>query len=78
MPKYFSKTKSCGCVVSAISCGSRIVDNKILYMIGGHTHIKICQSCSEHEENGVDTLYDMWMNNNITDGSGNDGWMERM
>jgi len=78
MPKQFIKTKSCGCVVRAISVGIKSVDNKVLYMIGGHDHIKICKKCNEPEVNGVDTLYNMWTNDNITDGSGNDGWMERI
>lgn len=77
MPKNFIKTKSCGCVVRAISVGiKREVDNKVLYLIGGHNHIKICENCNEHEVNGDDTLHDMWTYDNITDGSGNDGWKE--
>ena len=70
------KTKSCGCVVKTTSVGIKMIDNKVLYMIGGHDHIKICEKSNEDDANDVDTLYDMWMNDNMTDGSGNDGWKE--
>ena len=76
MPKHFMKTKSCGCIVKATSVGIKRVDNKVLYMLGGYAHIEICEKCNEHEVNDIDTLYDMWTNDNITDGSGNDGWEE--
>ena len=73
MGKHFMKRKSCGCVVKAISVGIKMVDKKVLYI---HDHIEICEKCNEDEVNENDTLYDMWKNDNITDGSGNDGWEE--
>lgn len=76
MPKYFSKTLSCGCVVQSIVTGIKSVDTKVLYMMGGHDHIKMCKICNEYKVNGIDTLFDLWLNDNITDGSGNDGWIK--
>ena len=76
MPKHYMKTKSCGCIVKAVSVGIKREDRKVLYLIGGHNHLKICEKCNEQEENGIDTLHDMWINDCITDGSGNDGWEE--
>ena len=75
MPKHFMKTKSCGCVVKVTSVGIKKENNKVLYLICGHTHIKICEKCNQDEINSVDTLYDM-SDDYITDGSGNDGWIE--
>lgn len=74
MPKHFMKTKSCGCIVKAVSVGAKKEDNKLLYLLGGHNHLKVCDKCNELEESGVDTLYDMWTVDNIADGSGKDGW----
>ena len=76
MPKQFMKTKSCGCIVKATSVGAKRVENTTLYMIGGHKHIKMCEQCSAMEANDIDTLHDMWMNDSVTDGTGNDVWTE--
>ena len=75
MPKHFMKTKSCGCVIKVTSVGIKKENNKDLYLIGGHRHIKICENCKQDEINGVDTLYNI-SDDDITDGSGNDGWIE--
>ena len=75
MPKHFMKTKSCGCVVKATSVGIKKENNTVLYLIGGHNHIKICEKCNQYKNNGIDILYDMW-DDDITDGSGNDRWIE--
>ena len=76
MAKLFMKTKSCGCVVTATTVGIKKENNTLLYLIGGHKHINMCEMCKQDEENEIDTLYDMWKNDNITDGIGNDGWEE--
>ena len=76
MPKHFMKTNNCGCVVKATSVGIKKENNTVLYLIGGHTHINMCETCKQDEINEIDTLYNMWKNDNITDGSGNDGWIE--
>jgi len=75
MPKHFMKTKSCGCVIKVTSVGIKKENNKDLYLIGGHRHIKICENCKQDEINGIDTLYNI-SDDDITDGSGNDGWIE--
>lgn len=76
MPKHFTKTKNCGCVVKATSVGVKKEYNTVLYLIGGHKHINMCETCKQDELNEIDTLYNMWKNGNITDGTGNDGWIE--
>ena len=45
MAKLFMKTKSCGCVVKVTSVGIKKENDKDLYLIGGHRHIKICEKC---------------------------------
>lgn len=75
MPKHFMKTKSCGCVVKATSVGIKKENNTVLYLIGGHKHINMCETCKQDEINGVDILYDI-CDDDITDGSGNDRWIE--
>ena len=47
-----------------------------MFLIGGHNHVIICEKCKPDEENGDDTLYDMWTNDNITDRFGFNEWME--
>jgi hypothetical protein len=74
MPKHFMKTIACGCVIRVLSVGTKLEDNKVLYLIGGHDHIKICEKCREDESDGIDTLWDMWKNDCYTDGTENDGW----
>lgn len=76
MPKHFMKTKNCGCVVKATSVGTKKENNTIFYIICGHKHINMCETCKQDEINEIDTLHDMWMNDNITDGSKNNGWEE--
>lgn len=70
------KTRSCGCVVKTTSVGIKRENNKVLYLLGGHQHLEICEKCSEEEKNDIDTLHDMWKNDSYTDDSGNDGWEE--
>lgn len=68
MPRRFLKTRECGCIVAAITCG---INNDKKYILGGHTHIRMCDKCRvKEEEDDEDTLYDMWRNDNIT----NDSW----
>jgi hypothetical protein len=45
-------------------------------MIGGHKHYNICEKCKKKEK-VEDTLYEMFENDNFTDGLGNDGWNEK-
>ena len=35
-------------------------------MLGGHDHLIICDICKKKENNDEDTLYDMWINDNMT------------
>ena len=76
MPKYFIKIKSCGCIIGTFCDIFDEKNNEVHYYIGGHIHLNICKKCNQDEENGIDTLYDMYINDNITDGTGNDGWKE--
>ena len=69
MPKHFMKTKSCGCVVKTTSVGVKKENNTVLYLIGGHKHINMCETCKQDELIEID-------DDDITDGSGNDGWEE--
>lgn len=72
MPKQFHKIKECGCIVKAISCGIKITDNGNMYLLGGHNHFTICEKCKETS----DDMYDMWMNDNLTNEFGYAGWKE--
>ena len=47
-----------------------------MYFLGGHKHLTICDKYKQYEENGNDTLYDMWLNENITNELGYAGWKE--
>ena len=49
MPKHFMKTKSCGCVVKTTSVGTKKENNIVLYLIGGHKHINMCETCKQDE-----------------------------
>ena len=71
MPKVFFKLRYCGCVVRAIWCG---INKDKMYELGGHTHFIMCDKCKQDEENGIDTLRDMWKNDNITNNYGYAGW----
>lgn len=77
MPKLFHKTKECGCIVETICCGIKITDNGIIYSLGSHQHFSICDKCKQDEENGNDTLHDMWKNDNLTNNSEYAGWKEK-
>lgn len=70
MTKRYIKTKDCGCVIITISCG---VKNNMI-MLGGHKHLIICDTCKKMEDNDDDTLYNMWMNDNITNIFEYAGW----
>lgn len=74
MPKTFIKTKDCGCIVMSLMVGIEPTNNGNIYLLGGHNHITICNTCKECEENEDDTLYGMWKNDNITDAFGYAGW----
>ena len=73
MPVTFLKTKACGCIVRTIVCG---INKDKMFLIAGHKHVIICEKCKLDEENGDDTLYDMWTNDNITDRFGFNEWIE--
>jgi hypothetical protein len=75
MTKSFHKIKECGCIVKAISYEIK-TDNAIWYSLGGHNHFTFCNKCKQDEENGNDTLYDMWMNDNLTNELEYAGWKE--
>jgi len=76
MLNLFSKTKECGCVVVSIVCGIKKTEKSDVYLLGAHEHVKMCSNCKLNEENNIDTLYDMWYNDNVTDGVGSGGWIE--
>jgi hypothetical protein len=73
MPRIFLKTIKCGCIVKSISIGK---NKNNMHMIGGHKHYNICEKCKKKEK-VEDTLYEMFENDNFTDGLGNDGWNEK-
>ena len=75
MPKQFRKIKECGCIVKAISCGIKVIDNSKMYLLGGHNHYTICNKCKQ-DKTGNDTLYDMWINDNLTNELEYAGWKE--
>ena len=66
--------KDCGCIVEAMCCGFKTTDNGNMYLLGRHKHLTICDNCYKDEENGNDTLYDMWKNDNITNDYEYAGW----
>jgi hypothetical protein len=78
MPKKFLKIKECGCVIVTITCGITNTEKGKMYLIGGHQHFSICDKCKLDEANGDDTLYDMWMSDNITDDLKYAGWEEEV
>ena len=77
MVKIFIKKIECGCIIETISCGIKITEKGKMYLIGGHQHLIICNKCKNNEENGNDTLYDMWINDNITNDEEYYGWNEK-
>jgi hypothetical protein len=77
MPKCFYKTLKCGCVIKTIVCGVKKIDNKKMYLIGGHSHLTICDMCKKiEEEKDEDILHDMWMTDNETDDFEYNEWKE--
>jgi hypothetical protein len=73
--KQYSKTKECGCVIKAISCGIKNNPDGKMYLLGGHDHLIICDNCKKIEDhNEDDTLHDMWTNDNITNDFGYAEW----
>lgn len=74
MPNQYMKTRKCGCVVRAISVGSEMGPNGKCIYLGGHIHLTICNNCKQKEDNVEDTLYDLWMSDNVTDEKGYAGW----
>ena len=66
----FYKRKDCGCIISAIYCGTK----DKLYLLGAHQHSFICDVCKQEEEAGNDTLYEMWMTDNVTNEFEYMGW----
>jgi hypothetical protein len=76
MPRQYIKTKGCGCVVKAVSLGVENNHNGKMYMLGGHKHLIICDTCKkmEMEDCDEDTLYDMWMNDDMTNDFRFAGW----
>jgi hypothetical protein len=66
MPIQYIKTKDCGCVIKAITCGIKNTSNGKMYMLGCHDHLIICDICKKKEALNEDTLYDMWINDNVT------------
>jgi hypothetical protein len=73
MPKSYKKIKECGCIVMAITFG---MDKNQMHLLGVHRHHFICNTCKQEEKTGNDTLYEMWENDNRTDGLEKDGWKE--
>jgi hypothetical protein len=74
MVKIFIKKKDCGCLIQSITCG---ITSEKMYLIGGHKHIVICDKCKYDEENDIDTLYNMWVTDNITNDHEFSGWVEK-
>lgn len=52
--------------------GIKVTDNGNMYLLGGHNHYTICDKYKQDE----DTLYDMWMNDNLTNELEYAGWKE--
>lgn len=74
MTRQFIKTIDCGCVVKAITCGVKNLHNGQMYMLGGYNHLIICDICKKKEDCNEDTLYNMWINDNITNDFGYLEW----
>jgi len=74
MIQYFVKTKSCGCVVQALSFNLTRMNDKDYYLLRNHDYIKICEMCSQDEENCIDKLHCRLNDNIFADVAGNDGW----
>jgi hypothetical protein len=84
MPRIFVKTIDCGCVIKTILCGIQPAsDSKLnllgskMYILGSHDYFTICCDCKKkYNLDDDDPLYDMWLNDNITDEYGFAGWQE--
>lgn len=76
MARQYIKTKVCGCVVKAISVGVKNTIDGKMYILGGHNHLSICDICKKMEDSDKDTLYDMWMNDNLTNDFSYEGWKQ--
>ena len=74
MVHKFVKTKECGCIIESIFCGTKQTIKGKMYLIGGHKHLTMCNKCKEDEENGEDTLFDMWLSDNVTNDDKYGGW----
>jgi hypothetical protein len=74
MPRQYIKTKDCGCAIKAIACGVKNTADGKMYMLGGHTHLIICDTCKKMEDLNEDTLHDMWTNDNLTNHFGYAEW----
>lgn len=49
MTKLYIKTKDCGCVVKAITCGVKDHPKGKMYMLCGHNHLIICDICKKRK-----------------------------
>jgi hypothetical protein len=76
MPRHYVKTKNCGCVVKATTCGTKKTPDGKMYLLGGHKHLVICDNCKKMEDLNEDTLHDMWMVDNMTDDLGYAEWKQ--
>jgi len=76
MARQYIKTKVCGCVIKAISVDVKNTSDGKMYMLGGHNHLIICDICKKLEDSDEDTLYDMWMNDNLTNDVSYAGWKQ--
>ena len=74
MAKQYIKTKLCGCVIKAISVSVIHNPDGKMYILGGHDHLIICDSCKKMEDNNKDTLHYTWLSENITNDFGYNGW----
>jgi hypothetical protein len=59
MPRKYIKTKDCGCVIIATSCGIKNNSDSKMYMLGGHKHLIICDTCKKMEDDD-DTLWKLY------------------
>jgi hypothetical protein len=66
MPSQYIKKKDCGCVIKAISCDIKNTSDGKMYILGGHNHLIICDICKKMEDLDIDSLHDMWINDNMT------------
>jgi hypothetical protein len=70
----FIKTKDCGRVIIAVAYRVKNNSDSKMYILGGHNHLSICDICKKMEDDEVDTLYDMWINDNMTNDFGYAEW----